>query len=172
MKRTILFLAAAIMLGMSMPTMAQQKKAPAKRTTTTKSGTKIKKQAPKPPTASTAKNPLVGSWFLDDGQYSLELRLNETSKKGNFVHNNTTVCHGGLAVAEYYEYFMMLSMELKEKVSDTEVIYTAWGENTQKRPKTVKGTIHLKKVGDGYLISGKDSNGTKWLFDGFTLHKN
>lgn len=36
MKRTILFLAAAIMLGMSMPTMAQQKKAPAKRTTTTK----------------------------------------------------------------------------------------------------------------------------------------
>ena len=171
MKRTILFLAAAIMLGMSMPTMAQQKKAPAKRTTTTKkSGTT--KQAPNPPTASTAKNPLVGSWFLDDGQYSLELRLNETSKKGNFIHNNTTVCHGGLAVAEYYEYFMMLSMELKEKVSDTEVIYTAWGENTQKRPKTVKGTIHLKKVGDGYLISGKDSNGKKWLFDGFTLHKN
>lgn len=43
MKRTILFLAAAIILGVAMPTMAQQKKAQAKRTVTTKkSGTATK----------------------------------------------------------------------------------------------------------------------------------
>lgn len=51
MKRTILFITAALMLGMAMPAMAQQKKAPAKKTTTTakkstttkKSGTTAKK---------------------------------------------------------------------------------------------------------------------------------
>lgn len=43
MKRTFLFFATALMLGMAMPTMAQQKKAPMKRTTTTKSGTAAKK---------------------------------------------------------------------------------------------------------------------------------
>ena len=43
MKQTILFLAAALMLGVAMPTMAQQKKALVKRTTTTKkSGTAAK----------------------------------------------------------------------------------------------------------------------------------
>ena len=42
MKRTILFLAAAIILGVAMPTMAQQKKTQVKRTTTTKSGTATK----------------------------------------------------------------------------------------------------------------------------------
>ena len=35
MKKVFMFFVAAMMLGMAMPTMAQQKKAPAKRTTTT-----------------------------------------------------------------------------------------------------------------------------------------
>lgn len=39
MKKVFMFLVAAMMLGMAMPTMAQQKKAPAKRASTTKSGT-------------------------------------------------------------------------------------------------------------------------------------
>lgn len=66
MKRTILFLAAAIMFGVAMPTMAQQKKAPAKRTVTTKkSGSTAaqKKAQTKPATVSI---PFEGPAYVDN----------------------------------------------------------------------------------------------------------
>lgn len=66
MKRTVLFLAAAIMLGAAMPTMAQQKKAQAKRTATTKksgSTTAKKKTQAKPATVSI---PFEGPAFVDN----------------------------------------------------------------------------------------------------------
>ena len=120
--------------------------------------------------ASSGKNPITGSWYYEH-QYGLELDLKETAKKGNFIHNNKTVCHGGLAVSEYFEYFIMLSMQVKQVISNAEVEYTVWGSDERKPSKTVKGTICLKKVGDRLLITGKEANGKKWPFDGFYLNK-
>lgn len=157
MKKSLLTITVAMLFGIALPVMAQQKK-----------GTvKPMKEVANP----TIKNPIVGSWYYEE-QYGLELNLKETAKKGNFIHNDKTVCYGGLAVSEYFEYFMMLSMQVKKVISNTEVEYTVSGSDERKPSKTVKGTIWLKKVGDRLLITGTEANGKKWPFDGFYLTSN
>ena len=77
MKQTILFLAAALMLGVAMPTMAQQKKALVKRTTTTKkSGSTAaqKKTQVKPAAVSI---PFEGPAFVDNHLAFLGISLAE-----------------------------------------------------------------------------------------------
>lgn len=77
MKRTILFLAAAIMLGVAMPTMAQQKKATAKRIATTKKSrsTTAKKKAPVK--SATVSVPFEGPAFVDNHLAFLGISLAE-----------------------------------------------------------------------------------------------
>lgn len=161
MKKYLLTLVSAILFGVAMPTIAQQ------RTGNVKSAAKATQQVPQ----SAIKNPIVGSWSYDD-QYGLELKLDEASKKGNFVFNKNVACHGGLAVSEYYEYFMILNMLAKKVISNTEVEYTVWGSDERKASKNVKGTIRLKKDGNRIKITGTESNGKKWPFDGFYLQSN
>ena len=161
MKKIFLSITVAMLFGTVLPVMAQQKKG------NVRSTTRPTKVVAKP----TIKNPIVGSWYFDD-QYGLELKLKETAKKGNFIHNDKVVCYGGLAVSEYYEYFLMLSMQVKKVISNTEVEYTVSGSDERKPSKTVKGTIRLKKVGNRLLITGTETNGKKWPFDGFYLTSN
>jgi hypothetical protein len=118
------------------------------------------------------KNPIVGSWWYDSGQYGLELTLKETAKKGNFIYDKNAVCLGGVAVSEYYEYFLTLNMQLKQRISDSEAEYSVWGEDLRKKSKSVKGTIRLKKTNGKLLITGTESNGKKWPFDGFYINEN
>lgn len=77
MKRTILFLAAVIMLGVAMPTMAQQKKTQVKRTATTKksgSTTALKKAQAKPTAVSI---PFEGPALVDNHVAFLGISLAE-----------------------------------------------------------------------------------------------
>ena len=77
MKRLFMFFAAAMMLGIAMPSMAQQKKAPAKRTATTKksgSASAQKKAQTKPSAVSV---PFEGPAFVDNHLAFLGISLAE-----------------------------------------------------------------------------------------------
>ena len=82
MKRTILFLAAAIILGVAMPTMAQQKKALVKRTTTTKT---TKKPTAKKPVQQSQSIVLNEPMIVDLPTETISQKLKE---KG-FVYSKT-----------------------------------------------------------------------------------
>lgn len=111
---------------------------------------------------------LQGGWWYDN-QLGVEVTLNATAKKGNNIHLPDEVCNGYIAVSEYYEYFMMLNLKLQKKVSSKEFIYTAWGTDERSKTKKCKGTVTARVVGNRLLLTGKDSKGKKWPFDGLYL---
>lgn len=111
-------------------------------------------------------NPIVGSWWYEQ-TWTLELSLTADAKKGNNTQRQNDVCHGALTVYEEFEFYMTLSLKLKQKVSDMEAVYTATGTNAYNKP--VKGTIRIKKVGKRVVLTGTNSAGKKWPFSGLTL---
>ncbi len=122
-------------------------------------------------TSSDDKNPIIGSWWYED-EYGVELTLKKSSQKGNSIYNKKVACHGGLAVSQYYEYFLTLNVQLKQRISDSEAEYFVWGEDSRKKSKSVEGTIRLKRSNGKLRIAGTEANGAKWPFDGFILNEN
>ena len=82
MKKVFMFLVAAMMLGMAMPTMAQQKKAPVKKTTTTtKKSTTTQKQVAKkktPAKPAAVSVPFEGPGIVDGHLAFMGIPLNES----------------------------------------------------------------------------------------------
>ena len=115
--------------------------------------------------------PITGSWLYDN-DIGIEMTLKATAKKGNNIHLPREVCHGFITVSEYYEYFMMLSLKLQKTVNSKEFIYTAWGEDMRTNNKKCRGTVSVKIVGNRILLSGKDSKGKAWPFNGYYLEGN
>lgn len=113
-----------------------------------------------------AANPIVGSWYYEQDM-TLELTLATNAKKGNYVQREKDVCHGGLTVYVGVEFSMALSLKLKQKINNSEAIYSATGTNATDKP--VRGTVHIKKIGKRVVVTGTNSAGKKWPFSGFTL---
>ena len=111
-------------------------------------------------------NPIIGSWYYEQVK-QVDLTLAANAKKGNNVQRQNDICHGGLSMAVEFEYIMFLSLKLKQKVSNSEAIYTATGTNAANRP--IRGTVSIKKMGKRVVLTGTDSAGKKWPFSGLTL---
>ena len=129
------------------------------------------------PTVSNAQG-IFGSWWYDN-EIGMEVSIKSTTKSGNNIHFPKEVCNGYIAVSENYEYFLMLSIKLQKKISDTEYVYTAWGEDSRgtgtysanPNPVKCRGTITVKLEANRLLLSGNDANGRKWPFNGYYLER-
>lgn len=113
-----------------------------------------------------AANPIVGSWYYEQVN-QVDLTLAASAKKGNYSQRQNDICHGGLSMAVEFEYILFLSLKLKQKISNSEAIYSATGTNVADKP--VRGTVHIKKIGKRVVVTGTNSAGKKWPFSGFTL---